>query len=218
MKSDEIGSLIQLAVSMNPLQRALIEKAGHDNGFEYVLPGDAQHVALASARHPARVRVSVAGQGFEVAIDTGSATLAQELARTFATSPADATTFVLPSEALLAHWLRRTAALSQALPNQAVATFEQQVQAELSQLAPPVAQSTEVLRMVRQRLGQQAYRQAMLDYWGGRVRSPGWPWRQFCVPAMPNPGPCAIAMRSGWMFLMACCWRRTSMRCSTSSC
>ena len=167
MKSDEIGSLIQLAVSMNPLQRALIEKAGHDNGFEYVLPGDAQHVALASARHPARVRVSVAGQGFEVAIDTGSATLAQELARTFAASPADATTFVLPSEALLAHWLRRTAALSQALPNQAVATFEQQVQAELSQLAPPVAQSTEVLRMVRQRLGQQAYRQAMLDYWGG---------------------------------------------------
>ena len=59
---------------MNPLQRALIEKAGHDNGFEYVLPGDAQHVVLASARHPARVRVSVAGQGFEVAIDTGSAT------------------------------------------------------------------------------------------------------------------------------------------------
>ena len=50
MKLDGIGSLIQLAVSMNPLQRALIEKAGHDNGFEYVLPGDAQHVALASAR------------------------------------------------------------------------------------------------------------------------------------------------------------------------
>jgi predicted restriction endonuclease len=57
--------------------------------------------------------------------------------------------------------------LSQVLPNQAVTVFEQQVQAELSQLAPPVAQSTEVLRMVRQRLGQQAYRQAMLDYWGG---------------------------------------------------
>ena len=152
---------------MNPLQCALIEKAGHDNGFEYVLPGDAQHVALASARHPARVRVSVAGQGFEVAIDTGSATLAQELARTFATSQTGATTFVLSSEALLAHWLRRAAALSQALPNQAVTAFEQQVQAELAQLAPPVAQNTEVLRMVRQRVGQQAYRQAMLSYWGG---------------------------------------------------
>jgi predicted restriction endonuclease len=29
------------------------------------------------------------------------------------------------------------------------------------------AQNTEVQRMVRQRVGQQAYRQAMLDYWGG---------------------------------------------------
>ena len=38
---------------MNPLQRTLIEKAGHDNGFEYVLPGDAQHVALAGQRHDA---------------------------------------------------------------------------------------------------------------------------------------------------------------------
>ena len=152
---------------MNPLQRALIEKAGHDNGFEYVLPGDAQHVALASARHPTRVCVALAGQGFEVGIDTGSATLAQELARTFAASQAGAATFVLPSEALLAHWLRRAAALSQALPNQAVAAFEQQVQVELAQLTPPAAQNTEVLRMVRQRVGQQAYRQAMLDYWGG---------------------------------------------------
>ena len=164
MKSDQPSDS---SLPMHPLQRALIEKAGHDNGFEYVLPGDAEHAALASARHPARVRVAVAGQGYEVGIDTGSATLAQELARTFATSQTGATTFVLSSEALLAHWLRRAAALSQALPNQAVTAFEQQVQAELAQLAPPVAQNTEVLRMVRQRVGQQAYRQAMMDYWGG---------------------------------------------------
>jgi putative restriction endonuclease len=71
MKSDEIRSHPIPALPMNPLQRALIEKAGHDNGFEYVLPGDAQHAALASALHPARVRVTVAGQGFEAAIDTG---------------------------------------------------------------------------------------------------------------------------------------------------
>lgn len=152
---------------MNPLQRALIEKAGHDNGFEYVLPGVSKHVALASARHPARVRVAVADSGFEARLDAGSASLAQELARTFTASPAAAATFMLQSEAILARWLRRAAALSHALPNQAVTAFEQQVQAELEQLAPPVAQNTEVLRMVRQRVGQQAYRQAMLDYWGG---------------------------------------------------
>lgn len=32
---------------MNPLQRALIEKAGHDNGFENVLPGNGPHVRWA---------------------------------------------------------------------------------------------------------------------------------------------------------------------------
>lgn len=157
----------QLGVFMNPLQRALIEKTGHDNGFEYVLPGEAQQVALASARHPARVRVAVVGQAFEVRIDSGSTSLAQELERTFATRLANSAVFVLPTEALLAQWLRRAAALSQALPSQAVTTFEQRVQAELALMPASAVQNTEVLRMVRQRVGQQAYRQAMLDYWGG---------------------------------------------------
>jgi len=152
---------------MNPLQRALIEKAGHDNGFEYVLPNSAQHVVLASARHPARVCVTLLDQGFQVSIDTGSAMLAQELARTFAVSPTDRATFVLSSEALLAQWLRRAAALSQALPNQAVIAFEQQVQTQLAELAPNDVRNTEVQRMVRQRVGQDRYRQAMLSYWGG---------------------------------------------------
>lgn len=164
MKSDHISIWLS---PMNPLQRALIEKVGHDNGFEYVLPSGAQHVALGSARHPARARVAVVEQAFEVYIDTGSETLGQELARTFAAGPAGTATFVLPSEAMLARWLRRAAALSHALPNQMVTAFEHQVQAELAQLELPVAQHTEVLRIVRQRVGQQAYRQAMLDYWGG---------------------------------------------------
>lgn len=152
---------------MHPLQRALIEKAGHDNGFEYVMPGDAEHAVLASARHPARVRVAVAGQGYEVGINSGSGTLAQELARTFVQSSPRTASFVLQSEAMLARWLRRAAALSQALPNQAVIAFEQQVQTELAELVPAAAQNTEMLRIVRQRVGQQAYRKAMMDYWGG---------------------------------------------------
>ena len=152
---------------MNPLQRTLIEKAGHDNGFEHVLAGDEHHVVLASARHPAQVAVTAAEDKFEVAIQFGSATLAQELARTFPNAGVAMHGFVLQTEAALAQWLRRAAALSQALPNQAVTAFEQQVQAELSTMPEPAAQNTEVLRMVRQRVGQQAYRQAMLDYWGG---------------------------------------------------
>ena len=157
----------QWGAFMNPLQRSLIEKAGHDNGFEYALPGDALHAMLASALHPARVRVGLAGQGFEVAIDSGAATLEQELARSFTGNHVGPAAFALPSEATLARFLRRTASLSQALPNQAVAAFEQQVASALAELPPAAAHNTEVLRMVRQRVGQQAYRQAMLNYWGG---------------------------------------------------
>jgi predicted restriction endonuclease len=63
--------------------------------------------------------------------------------------------------------LRRAASLSQALPNQAVVAFEAQLQQELAAMPTDAARNTEVERMVRQRVGQQAYRQAMLDYWGG---------------------------------------------------
>lgn len=152
---------------MNPLQRTLIEKAGHDNGFEYVLPSDGQHVGLGSARHPAQVTVRVSEDGFHVSIKFGAATLAQELARTYHDAGDAGQDFVLPTEAALAQWLRRAAALSQALPNQAVAAFEAQLQSELSAMPDAAAQNTEVQRMVRQRVGQQAYRQAMLGYWGG---------------------------------------------------
>lgn len=164
MKSDHASNS---PLPMNPLQRALIEKAGHDNGFEYALPGDALHAVLASALHPARVRVGQAGQGFEVAIDSGAATLEQELARSFAGNHVGPAAFALLSEAALARFLRRAASLSQALPNQAVAAFEQQVESALAELPSAAAHNTEVLRMVRQRVGQQAYRQAMLNYWGG---------------------------------------------------
>lgn len=164
MKSDHSSDMV---LSMNLLQRSLIEKVGHDNGFEYVQIGNPRYVALASALHSVRVHVTVLKQGFEVRIDSGSAMLVQELVRTFAASQTGKAVFVLPSEAQLARWLCRVAALAKALPNQAVTAFEQQVQAELSELDPTVVQNTEVLRMVRQRVGQQAYRHAMLDYWGG---------------------------------------------------
>ena len=153
---------------MNLLQRALIEKAGHDNGFEYVLPPtDSERVLLGSARHGAEVHVQSQGAGFMAALGKCQLSLPTELARSFPQAVLDTVSFALADEAALARWLRRAAALATALPSQAVATFEEQVQTELAALDPVAAQNTEVLRMVRQRIGQQAFRGAMLDYWGG---------------------------------------------------
>ena len=52
---------------MDTLQRALVEKAGNDNGFEYVLPAAPATVELGSARHKAHVAIEPAPvSGFSV--------------------------------------------------------------------------------------------------------------------------------------------------------
>lgn len=157
---------------MNLLQRALIEKAGHDNGFENVLPSmAADWLTLGSARHTTTVGVQASVGGFVARLLSSPPSLPGELARSFAAvlSAADPTTtaYLLADEAALARWLRRAAALAQALPNQAMTAFVADVQAALASLEPAAAKNTEVQRMVRLRVGQRAFRQAMLDYWQG---------------------------------------------------
>jgi putative restriction endonuclease len=157
---------------MSLLQRALIEKAGHDNGFENVLQSSAgDWLNLGSARHATTVSVQAIAEGFDARLLISPSSLPAELARSFPSGStavaSGATAYRLADEAALARWLRRTAALAQALPNQAMKAFEADVEAALASLEPAAAKNTEVQRMVRQRVGQQAFRQAMLDYWQG---------------------------------------------------
>lgn len=150
---------------MNPLQRTLIEKTGNDNGFEHVVASDASGVTLASARHANRALVGLEGGAYHVRFETGSPSLLPELLRSFpAMQIADA--FQVATEANLAALLRRAASLSRALPSQAASDFQQAVATELAELPAGIA-GTEVERMVRQRVGQNKFRDAMMDYWGG---------------------------------------------------
>jgi hypothetical protein len=157
---------------MNLLQRALIEKAGHDNGFEHVLSTSTEHcTALGSACHPVELQLRASPGGFHGELIRCQPHLPVELARSFPdwVQPGETAGFnyLLTSEAAMARWMRRAASLGQSLPNHAVATFDVQVQAALAALEPAAAKATEVQRLIRQRVGQQAFRQAMLDYWGG---------------------------------------------------
>jgi putative restriction endonuclease len=151
---------------MNPFQRALIEKVGVDNGFEHTLAADEHAVILASARHPARSTLSVLGDGFGVRFASGSAALLPELRRAFPQAFRNQGEFVAGSEAELAALLRRAASLSRALPNQAATGYRQALAETLAALPPGLA-GTDIERMVRQRVGQQKFREAMLEYWGG---------------------------------------------------
>jgi hypothetical protein len=141
---------------MNPLQRALAEKAGHDHGFEHVVASDAGGVLLASARHAATA---------QVVVQPTAGYLLPEMRRSF---PQQSQTdgFSADTVASLATLIRRAASLARALPSQAANDFEATVAGQLAQL-PANLDGTEVERLVRQRVGQQKFREAMLDYWGG---------------------------------------------------
>jgi putative restriction endonuclease len=152
---------------MTPLKRALIEKAGHDHGFEHTVSATGTAVTLGSARHPAKAEVSWAQNGYAIALVQGPATLPSELARSFDDWPLAGDAYVATTDAQLAQWLHRAALLAQSLPNQAAVDFDAQVQQALAALPTADSLSTEVQRLVRQRVGQDRYRQAMLDYWGG---------------------------------------------------
>jgi len=150
---------------MNPLQRTLIEKTGNDNGFEHVMASEASGVILASARHANRALVGLDSGVYHVRFETGSQSLLPELQRSFpATQVAD--TFRVATEAGLAALLRRAASLSRALPSQAATDYQKAVAAELAELPAGIV-GTAVERLVRQRVGQNKFRDAMLDYWGG---------------------------------------------------
>lgn len=148
---------------MNPLQRALISKTGYDFGFEHVVAETESELTLASALHPAVIEVSMDGTSYTTRVVKGSALLLTELTRHF---PVEQRRWSCASIDQLAQLLRRAAELAQALPNQVQHDFDASLAAELEKL-PEAIKGTEVERLVRQRVGQQAFRSAMLDYWGG---------------------------------------------------
>lgn len=148
---------------MSYLQLSLIKKGGYDCGFEHVLAETASSVTLASARHPAVLEVTIDGDQINVIVTKGNALLVSELQRHFSLTQ---DRFSCGTIDQLRKLLRRASELAQSLPNQAQSDFQQALAKEFAKL-PQAIKGTEVEVMVRQRVGQQAFRAAMLDYWGG---------------------------------------------------
>lgn len=151
---------------MNHIQRSLIEKTGYNFGFEYVQKSSLTEVLLASAKHPATAHIVQLDSGFGVVISSSlRVQIKEELARSFPLLVHPPGGFKVASLEELGRLLRRAASLAHSLPNQAVSEFLNTLEHELEQL-PEASRGTEVERVVRQRVGQQAYRNAMLSYWG----------------------------------------------------
>lgn len=148
---------------MNQLQKAIIEKTGHDFGFEYLVSETDTEVTLGSARHGINAAISLVYGIYKVDFKNAKANFIAELNRDF--NNKNNGQFNAQGESQLALLLQRASQLASSLPNQAVDNYETELKTALA-LIPPSAKGTEVERMVRQRVGQDAYRKAMLDYWG----------------------------------------------------
>ena len=148
---------------MNPLERTPIEKAGYSHGWENVRESNPQRVVLYSARHKAEALVTPTDVAmiWQLTFPKGPPT--SELVRTLPEQHFASDTFQATTEASLGRLLRRAAELAMSLPNQAAERFA----ADVAQLDANPPTHTEVLALVKQRRGQDLFRAALLDYWGG---------------------------------------------------
>ncbi|AEG01192.1 HNH endonuclease [Methylomonas methanica] len=153
---------------MNILKRALIEKTGHENGFENILSSHDDGVLLGSALHG--IQALIAEDNYRWIVDIHSEVskyLYSELTRCFPNATRPDRKFVLLQINDLAIFLRRASKLAQSLPNQLAVDYDKQVTEELTHFADAETKATEIERIVRQRIGQQKFRDGMLQYWGG---------------------------------------------------
>lgn len=155
-------SLLCRALKMNPLERASVERAGYATGWENVRQSTSDCVSLYSARHKAEVEIRESDQvkgSFLVRFSAGPAP--SELNRSFVQRADGA--YEAAGELKLRQILRRAAELAMSLPNQAADIYA----AKVAEIETTGIQSTEALRVVKQRVGQDVYREALMVYWSG---------------------------------------------------
>jgi putative restriction endonuclease len=155
-------------VTLSPLTQTRLEKAATDNGFDRALAPEGDWLVFASTQCPLRLWLRVFGEGFFIAaFSMKNVALALDLG-TVIVNPLPEGAAGSRSVAdipLLHRLLRRAFQLSKALPNELLHTFEMQVAA--------LPKSTEAERLVVQRVGQDLFREGLLDFWEGRCAVTG---------------------------------------------
>ncbi len=149
---------------MNSLERSLIERAGYSNGWENVQSSTPERVVMFSARHKAEAHVLPSinpGGPWRVNFPRGPQPA--EIVRCFPEMQDSEGGFHAQGEAALGKLLHRAAELAMSLPTHAADRYAE----EVAKIEAQTLESTEAIRLVKQRVGQNLFRQALMDYWGG---------------------------------------------------
>jgi putative restriction endonuclease len=154
---------------LSPIIASRLQKAATDNGFDRELGRDGDWLAFASTQCPLRVWLGAFGDAAFLA-----AFSQQNVARALgeygtpiaAPIPKDAVDgLTAPDVPALHRLLRRAFQLSKALPNELLHMFEKQV--------AMLPRTTEAERLVILRVGQNLFREGLLDLWEGRCAVTG---------------------------------------------
>lgn len=149
---------------MDTLSRSLVEKAGYDYGFEYTVSQNEGALVLGSARFDLEVQISTLySKGFAANLINATAQLIDELNRHFISEDA---CYRFDSISLLATFFQRASSLAVSLPNKAEDDYCKALSDELRKY-PDEIKNTDVERIIKQRVGQTIYRNAMRKYWDG---------------------------------------------------
>jgi putative restriction endonuclease len=151
-------------VPLPPVERIRLEKAAVDEGFGIRRADEGDWLAHQSLGAPAAIRLTVVPEGYVAAIGV-AADLATRWPPWDGRTPAGFTAFVLNDTAPLHELVGEMWRLARALPLAPLREFEKRSRG--------LPRTTETERLVVQRVGQDVFRGALMDYWVGRCAITG---------------------------------------------
>ena len=147
----------------------LLEKAAQDNGFDIQLDGQDAWLAFSSSHCPLKIWMTGSVNDILILAVSDSA-----VAQSVSSSNVPLTS-ILPKGAVAAIeiqdlsslylFLKRTFQLSRSLPNEPLNEFKKATHS--------MPQSTEIERTVIQRVGQDIFRERLIDFWDGKCAVTG---------------------------------------------
>lgn len=161
--------------SLSPVISSRLEKAAVDNGFDQALPRQGDWLGFWSTQCPLRIWLGGTDDGVLLAAfsrQNVARALGELGAPTAAPLPAGALAGRAVSDVPALHrMLRRAFQLGRTLPDELLHSFQRQTAA--------LPRTTEAERLVVQRVGQDLFRQGLLEYWDSRCAVTG-----LAVPAL----------------------------------
>ena len=162
---------------MNSLTRSLIEKAGYDNGFEIVQINEPSTVRMYSSLHPIKVDVSSGDHEGAYILQFSGNLILTELKRGLNKEIFLNDKIEVWDRELLGVVLKRAAELGISLPDSPMCHYNERLNVYFQknpeerlffgEKVTPMFQGTEREQLIKQRIGQNVYRDALFKYWKG---------------------------------------------------